>query len=467
MPQMLKIKRLKMSKPYNTKKRILIALTVTISLIIVAMIGCDCMVSRAAKDRLYNKVEDVPHRKVGLVLGTSPISTWNGRKNYYFDHRIKAAAELYNAGKVDWLVVSGGDYRSTEYGYDEPVAMRDSLMKQGVDSARIILDYDGTRTLNSIAKMRDVYRQDSIIIISQKYHNERALYQAKHLGIDAIGFNAKTPDKQASWWRNRGREVLARVKLFIDIIRDKQPDIKEPMVCDFTAPKSNVLSESHIETPYGDLICLKPDMSQLTMDMVCGDIPSANDDSIVLAFAGAFTGTEFDKGHANIAGDHVAGGKRFKGYRCKRNTGAFTWSAVSGSQFHYMDYSSELEKAASEDGLGFAQEMMIHNGKAVKITRPTGNKNVFRALCLDSKGNLALYESQGIVSFGNFIEALLSQGVKEALYTDMGQGWNYCFYRLNANESSPKYLHSQPQPYASNFIVFKIKSPNCTRILKH
>ena len=185
--------------------------------VVILMIICDRIVDYSTKDRLYDVVDSVPHRKVGLVLGTSPISTWNGRRNYYFDHRIKSAAELYKAGKVDWLVVSGGDYRNAENGYDEPVAMRDSLIKQGVDSIRIVLDYDGTRTLNSIAKMRDVYRQDSIVIISQKYHNERALYQAKHLGIEAIGFNAKTPGRRTSWWRNRGREVLARVKMFLDL----------------------------------------------------------------------------------------------------------------------------------------------------------------------------------------------------------------------------------------------------------
>lgn len=438
------------------KKKIFISLLAIIILLIAGIILCDRLVDYEAKDRLYDKVEDVPHRKVGMVLGTSPISTWNGRRNYYFDHRIKAAAELYNAGKVDWLVVSGGDYRNTENGYDEPVAMRDSLMKQGVDSARIVLDYDGTRTLNSIAKMRDVYRQDSIIIISQKYHNERALYQAKHLGIDAIGFNAKTPGRRTSWWRNRGREVLARVKLFIDFARGKEPEIKEPMVSDFTQPKTALLNESHIETKYGDLICLKPNMDKLNMEMVCGQIPDADNDSMVLAFAGAFTGTEFDKGHANIAGDHVSAGKRFKGYRCKRNTGAFTWSPSAGPKFYYKDYSSALDKVAAEGGMGFAQEMIIHAGKAVKTTRPLGNKNVFRALCLDADGQLALYESQGTVTFGNFINALLSQGVvNEALYTDMGQGWNYCFYRLHADEKSPKYLHDKPLPYASNFVVFK------------
>lgn len=141
--------------------------------------------------------------------------------------------------------------------------MRDSLMKQGVDSVRIILDYDGTRTLNSISKMRDIYRQDSITIISQEYHNERALYQAKHLGIDAIGFNAATPGRRTSWWRNRGREVLARVKLFIDIVRGLQPDIRESMVSDITKPKSGFISEAHIKTGYGDLICLKPDSERL------------------------------------------------------------------------------------------------------------------------------------------------------------------------------------------------------------
>lgn len=421
------------------------------------MIICDQSVAYNAKGRLYDNVDSIPHRKVGLILGTSPISTWNGRRNYYFDHRIKAGAELYKAGKVDWLVVSGGDYRDTENGYDEPAAMRDSLIRQGVDSTRIVLDYDGSRTLNSIAKMRDVFCQDSIVIISQKYHNERALYQAKHLGIEAIGFNAKTPGRRTSWWRNRGREVLARVKLFMDVARGLHPDIKESIIRDFTKADRDFLSVSHIETGYGDLICLKPDMKRLKMEMVCGEIPSPENDSIILAFAGAFTGTEFDKGHANVAGDHVANGKRFKGYRCKRNTGAFTWMPKSGAQFHYKDYSSALDSAANEGGMGFAQEMMIHDGKAVQTTRPLGNRNVFRALCLDSDNQLALYESQGIVTFGNFINALLSQGVKEALYTDMGQGWNYCFYRVNQSKESPQYLHSTSLPYASNFIVIKTK----------
>lgn len=308
-----------------TIKKLTITGIVCLVCIIVVLI-CDICVVNNAKGRIYNDVESLPHQKVGLILGTSPVSTWSGRRNHNFD-----------------------------------------------------------------------------------------------------------------------------------VTRGLHHDVKESIVRDFTKVNADVLSVSHIETKYGDLICLKPDLNGLKVDMVCGEIPSPENGSIILAFAGAFTGTEFDKGHANVAGDHVAGGVRFKGYRCKRNTGAFTWSAKSGSQFFYKDYSPALDRAAKEGGMGFAQEMMIHNGQKVPTTRPLGNKNVFRALCLDSDNHLVLYESQGIVTFGNFIEALLSQGVKEALYTDMGQGWNYCFYRVNQSDKTPRYLHSTSLPYASNFIVIKTK----------
>lgn len=220
---------------------------------------------------------------------------------------------------------------------------------------------------------------------------------------------------------------------------------------------SGYLSVSNIKTENGDLICLKPDMSKLSMDLVCNEIPSAENDSIILAFAGTFTGTGVENNHDNIAGDHVSSGTRFSGYYCKRCNGAFTWSPASGPQFFYQNYSSKLDKAAQEGGMGFTQEMMIHNGKAVKTTRPAENQNVFRALCLDADGELAIYESQRNITFGNFIDALLSQGVKEALYTDMGPGWNYCFYRINLNEKSPRYLHDQPMADATNFVILKIK----------
>ena len=205
----------------SNKRKLLIGALSIIGIAVIIMIICDYIVADNASGKNFDEIDQLPKRKVGLVLGTSPISTFNGRRNIYYDYRIKAAAELIKNGKVDTLVVSGGDYSDSCIGFDEPVCMRDSLIKLGVDSARILLDYDGTRTIKSIANIRDVYHKDSIIIVSQKYHNERALYQAKHLGVNAIAYNAHTPGRRLSWWRNRGREVLARVKLFIDIARTK------------------------------------------------------------------------------------------------------------------------------------------------------------------------------------------------------------------------------------------------------
>lgn len=211
----------------KTVNKILLTICSILLILIVTIAVCDALVSYRAKGKLYDDVAEVPHYHAGMVLGTSPYSIRNGRRNYYFDYRIQTAADLYKAGKVDILIVSGGDYRNESGyrglgGFDEPAAMRDSLIKQGVDSAAIILDYDGIRTIKSIANARDVYGLDSVLLISQKYHNERALFQAKHLGVKAQAFNAPTPTRRSSLLWNRGRECLARVKLFLELLTEKE-----------------------------------------------------------------------------------------------------------------------------------------------------------------------------------------------------------------------------------------------------
>ena len=160
----------------------------------------------------------MPTREIGLLLGTSPI-TPDGAHNYYFDYRMKAAADLYHAGKIRRILVSGGDYTMTEkHGCDEPTAMRDSLVAHNVPDTCIIEHWQGWRTINSIEAVKNLYDFDSITIISQKYHNERALYQADHFGLDAVGYNAEPSPIKSSRIRNAIREYLARVKLFIDLL---------------------------------------------------------------------------------------------------------------------------------------------------------------------------------------------------------------------------------------------------------
>ena len=151
------------------------------------------------------------------MLGTSPI-TLEGKHNYSFENRIKATDELYKAGKIDYIIASGGDYTSyRKFGCDEPAAMRDSLIVLGIPEERIILDYGGTRTLNSIANAKRVYKLDRITLISQKYHNERAIYQADKIGLYAIGYDAAPSALLRKRLKNTMREIFARPKMFIDI----------------------------------------------------------------------------------------------------------------------------------------------------------------------------------------------------------------------------------------------------------
>lgn len=180
---------------------------------------CDIAVRATAHGRTYDNVSDIPHNRVGLLLGTNS-TTPRGTHNYYYTHRINAAAELFHAGKIDYLLISGDN--SSKH-YDEPNMMRDSLLLHGVPADRIVLDYAGFRTLDSVIRAKEVFGQSSFTIISQKFHNERALVQARHYGIDAIAYNADDVVLGYPWVKVQCRERLARVKLYLDLFTGKQP----------------------------------------------------------------------------------------------------------------------------------------------------------------------------------------------------------------------------------------------------
>lgn len=203
-------------------RHILILLGVCLLLLI---IGCHWIVSLQGKDKIFDSIEEIPYNRIGLLLATSPFTT-EGWRNLYYENRIKATVQLYKNKKVDYIIVSGGDY-SNEGGYNELIAIRDSLNNYGIPDSTIILDYDGTRTLNSIIKAKDIYKLDRITIVSQKFHNERAIYLAERCGIRAIAYNAETPDIVSKRIRNEGREYLARVKMFIDLLMNKRIIFKE------------------------------------------------------------------------------------------------------------------------------------------------------------------------------------------------------------------------------------------------
>lgn len=167
---------------------------------------------------VYTDVQKIPHNKVGLLLGTSKLLK-SGAPNQYFTYRITAAVELFKSGKIDYIVISG-DNSSKEY--NEPMDMKNDLMAQGIPEGRIFLDYAGFRTLDSVVRISEIFGQESFTIISQDFHNRRAIFIARQKNLKAIGFNAK--DVNAYYgFKTKAREKLARVKVFVDLITQKEP----------------------------------------------------------------------------------------------------------------------------------------------------------------------------------------------------------------------------------------------------
>ena len=173
-------------------------------------------------DVIHDSLTDIAPAEAGLVLGTSPQAPGGG-SNPYFTFRIDAAAELYKSGKVKYLIVSGNrtnDGRS--YGYDEPTKMREALIAQGVPASAIYRDYAGFRTLDSILRAHIVFGQDRVIVISQRFHLERALFLAKGHGLLDEGYVAEdVPIRYGV--PTKLREAGARVKAFIDMLDNVPP----------------------------------------------------------------------------------------------------------------------------------------------------------------------------------------------------------------------------------------------------
>ncbi|XXQ69142.1 SanA/YdcF family protein [Neisseriaceae bacterium B1] len=175
-------------------------------------------VSHFAAPYLSDNTTKLPETKVALLLGTVPKLS-DGQPNLYFQFRIQAAADLYQRGRVRHIIASGDNSRRD---YNEPDAMKEALIAHGVPASAITADYAGLRTLDSIVRARDIFGQQSYIIVSQQFHNERAVYLARQHGIAAFGYNAHDVEI-SSGFKTRTRELGARVKMFWDLWTGTEP----------------------------------------------------------------------------------------------------------------------------------------------------------------------------------------------------------------------------------------------------
>ncbi len=195
-----------------SRKKIIRLLLLLLLPMVFIIAACNIIISRYAKDKLFGNVEAIPENKCGLMLGTSKYIA-KGKTNPYFIARVKAASELFHAGKIRYLIISG-DNRHVSY--NEPREMRRALVAEGVPDSVIYSDYAGFRTFDSMIRAKEIFGQTHITIITQPFHNMRAVFIAKHFGIDAIGFNAEDVSA-AKGVKTQFREVFARTKVFLDI----------------------------------------------------------------------------------------------------------------------------------------------------------------------------------------------------------------------------------------------------------
>ncbi len=201
-----------LKKIFNVFKKIakksFLGLLILVSMVLMSNIW----ITQSTKKQIFDSVEAIPINDVGLVLGTSKRTRRN-TVNYYFKNRMEAAAKLYHAGKIKHILVSGDNH--TIY-YDEATDMKNYLIQLGIPANKITLDYAGFRTLDSVVRAKKVFGQKKLTIISQNFHNQRAVFLANKNKIDAIAFDAKEVSSNIDK-KTKFREYLAKFKAVLDI----------------------------------------------------------------------------------------------------------------------------------------------------------------------------------------------------------------------------------------------------------
>lgn len=181
--------------------------------------ACNAWVVLSTRHLIYATPTRVPKNAVGLLLGTSP-HVRGGGMNPYFRNRMRAAVRLYRAGRIRHILVSGAN--PSRY-YNEPRAMFEALVACGVPPAAITLDFAGFRTLDSVVRARRVFGQADVTIISQRFHDYRALFIAEHRGLHAVAFAAAPVRANEAAWAHT-REWLARIRAVLDLfVLNAQP----------------------------------------------------------------------------------------------------------------------------------------------------------------------------------------------------------------------------------------------------
>jgi SanA protein len=195
-------------------KTLLLSVTALLLLGLAVLLGANALVLLVGRSQVEPDMTRLPAGATGLVLGTAPRLAGGAGPNPFFEARMDAAAQLFRAGTVNHLLLSGDNRRAD---YNEPVAMREALRQRGLPDAALTLDYAGFRTLDSVVRAKKVFQlEKNVILITDDFHLPRALFRARQTGLPAVGFPAAPVPWKRSY-RTRFREYFSRVRACLDV----------------------------------------------------------------------------------------------------------------------------------------------------------------------------------------------------------------------------------------------------------
>lgn len=181
------------------------------------VIATNIWVVASTRNRVITS-DEVEKETLALVLGTSK-RTAKGAANPFFVERMNTAALLHSQKKIDHILVSGDN--GSKY-YNEPMDMLKALGDLNIPKQDITLDYAGFRTFDSIVRAKEVFQQDDILIVTQRFHCYRALFISDHFSIEARAVTADSDRAIGGYLLTR--EILARTLAVIDLyILDRKP----------------------------------------------------------------------------------------------------------------------------------------------------------------------------------------------------------------------------------------------------
>jgi len=281
---------------------------------------CNQIVVNNAEGKVFSDIDSIKYNKVGLLLGTTPQARFDRITNYFFIYRIDAAEQLYKAGKIEKILISG-DENSLD-GINEPECMRDSLVARGVPADAIILDGKGYRTICSVVNANKVYGLKSFTIISQEFHNERAIYQADHLGLDVENiqaYNAEMPKSRRAFLTTI-REYFARVKMFWDLLTTDAESIAKvserlkPMDDPIDMIRADSFTIVYRQPVNGFKVKAVAKLAESNVDIISADLTFTKDNQSFTLHTHCFGDTVFCKGNLDYEFENP---ELFKKYRNK------------------------------------------------------------------------------------------------------------------------------------------------------